>query len=147
MPPRKSKRVAKKAKAGPPEAEDHVEVQSAVVEGPFIFQPQFLQQLTACTPQIAAFLGVSARAEPTRCVAFFAFVCQSQPFFYSDGNGCLIHQQSVLTVQDGRMQLRGVGCSSSVFQRWYCSCGGTDGKASEPGIYIPWHSRSLSDRF
>ena len=32
MPPRKSKRVAKKAIAGPPEAEDHVEVQSAVVD-------------------------------------------------------------------------------------------------------------------
>ena len=34
-----------------------------------------------CIPQIAAFLGVSARAGPTRCVAFFAFVCQSQAFF------------------------------------------------------------------
>ena len=32
MSPRKSKRVAKKAKAGPPEAEDHVEVQSAVAD-------------------------------------------------------------------------------------------------------------------
>ena len=72
MPPRNSKRVAKKAKTGPPEAEDHVEVQSAVVEDPS--SSAAVPATVDCSPQIAAFLGVSAKAGPTRCVAFFAFV-------------------------------------------------------------------------
>ena len=144
MPPRKSKRVAKKAKAGPPEAEDHVEVQYAVVEGPFIFQAQFLQQLTV-VPKLQPSWVCQPGPNPPGAWPFSPLSVSLSPSS-SDGNGCLIHQQSVLTLQDGRMQEELVAHPQSS-RDGIAAVVGLMEKASEPGIYTSWHSRSLSDRF